>query len=205
MTERERGVRDTCDPRGGVAADRSGGRRARRSTRPPRTGSTPRDDYAETIAFRRPGYTYTRGYGNPTVEAFERADRRARGDRVRVRVRERDGGDPHRRDVARAAPAIGSSPGSAALRRRVLAVHEGAAALRGRRRSGRSARPRRGRRRRCPARVSCTSRRSRTPRCRWRISPRWALRPRRPGFRPRWTTRSRRRTCATRPRSDSPT
>jgi methionine-gamma-lyase len=27
--------------------------------------------YAETIAFRRPGYTYTRGYGNPTVEAFE--------------------------------------------------------------------------------------------------------------------------------------
>ena len=28
-------------------------------------------DYAETIAFRRPGYTYTRGYGNPTVEAFE--------------------------------------------------------------------------------------------------------------------------------------
>src|SRR4051812_29362843 len=30
------------------------------------------EDYAETIAFRRPGYTYTRGYGNPTVEAFER-------------------------------------------------------------------------------------------------------------------------------------
>jgi len=29
------------------------------------------EDYAETIAFRRPGYTYTRGYGNPTVQAFE--------------------------------------------------------------------------------------------------------------------------------------
>jgi cystathionine beta-lyase/cystathionine gamma-synthase len=29
------------------------------------------DDYAETIAFRRPGYTYTRGYGNPTLDAFE--------------------------------------------------------------------------------------------------------------------------------------
>ena len=29
------------------------------------------EDYAETIAFRKPGYTYTRGYGNPTVEAFE--------------------------------------------------------------------------------------------------------------------------------------
>ena len=29
------------------------------------------DEYAETIAFRRAGYTYTRGYGNPTVEAFE--------------------------------------------------------------------------------------------------------------------------------------
>ncbi|HYF10809.1 MAG TPA: aminotransferase class I/II-fold pyridoxal phosphate-dependent enzyme [Actinomycetota bacterium] len=30
------------------------------------------DEYAETIAFRRAGYTYTRGYGNPTVLAFER-------------------------------------------------------------------------------------------------------------------------------------
>ena len=29
------------------------------------------DSYAETIAFRAPGYTYTRGYGNPTVGAFE--------------------------------------------------------------------------------------------------------------------------------------
>jgi cystathionine beta-lyase/cystathionine gamma-synthase len=29
------------------------------------------DAYAETIAFRTPGYTYTRGYGNPTVDAFE--------------------------------------------------------------------------------------------------------------------------------------
>jgi cystathionine beta-lyase/cystathionine gamma-synthase len=27
--------------------------------------------YAETIAFRKPGYTYTRGYGNPTLDAFE--------------------------------------------------------------------------------------------------------------------------------------
>ena len=30
------------------------------------------EDYSETIHFRRPGYTYTRGYGNPTLEAFER-------------------------------------------------------------------------------------------------------------------------------------
>ncbi len=30
------------------------------------------EDYAETIAFRKPGYTYTRGYGNPTLLAFER-------------------------------------------------------------------------------------------------------------------------------------
>ena len=29
------------------------------------------EDYAETISFRRPGYTYTRGYGNPTLRAFE--------------------------------------------------------------------------------------------------------------------------------------
>jgi cystathionine beta-lyase/cystathionine gamma-synthase len=27
--------------------------------------------YADTISFRRPGYTYTRGYGNPTLDAFE--------------------------------------------------------------------------------------------------------------------------------------
>jgi methionine-gamma-lyase len=31
------------------------------------------EEYADTISFRRPGYTYTRGYGNPTVLAFERA------------------------------------------------------------------------------------------------------------------------------------
>ncbi len=29
------------------------------------------DDYAETISFRRPGFTYSRGYGNPTLGAFE--------------------------------------------------------------------------------------------------------------------------------------
>ena len=29
------------------------------------------DNYAETIGFRQPGYTYTRGYGNPTLGAFE--------------------------------------------------------------------------------------------------------------------------------------
>jgi cystathionine beta-lyase/cystathionine gamma-synthase len=29
------------------------------------------DDYADVISFRRPGYVYGRGYGNPTVEAFE--------------------------------------------------------------------------------------------------------------------------------------
>ncbi len=30
------------------------------------------EDLAETISFHRPGYTYTRGYGNPTLLAFER-------------------------------------------------------------------------------------------------------------------------------------
>ena len=29
------------------------------------------DAYADTIAFQAPGYTYTRGYGNPTLDAFE--------------------------------------------------------------------------------------------------------------------------------------
>jgi methionine-gamma-lyase len=29
------------------------------------------DAYAETISFRKAGYTYTRGYGNPTLGAFE--------------------------------------------------------------------------------------------------------------------------------------
>src|SRR5213078_2140221 len=32
---------------------------------------TDADAYADTIAFRAPGYTYTRGYGNPTLDAFE--------------------------------------------------------------------------------------------------------------------------------------
>ncbi len=30
------------------------------------------EDYADTISFRKPGHTYTRGYGNPTLDAFER-------------------------------------------------------------------------------------------------------------------------------------
>jgi methionine-gamma-lyase len=29
------------------------------------------EEYARTIAFERPGYTYSRGYGNPTLDAFE--------------------------------------------------------------------------------------------------------------------------------------
>jgi methionine-gamma-lyase len=29
------------------------------------------ETYARTIAFEQPGYTYTRGYGNPTLDAFE--------------------------------------------------------------------------------------------------------------------------------------
>src|SRR6266487_4279372 len=31
------------------------------------------EEYADVISFRRPGYVYGRGYGNPTVEAFEHA------------------------------------------------------------------------------------------------------------------------------------
>jgi cystathionine beta-lyase/cystathionine gamma-synthase len=31
------------------------------------------EDYADVISFRKPGYVYGRGYGNPTVEAFEQA------------------------------------------------------------------------------------------------------------------------------------
>jgi methionine-gamma-lyase len=29
------------------------------------------EEFAEAISFRRPGYVYTRGYGNPTVDAFQ--------------------------------------------------------------------------------------------------------------------------------------
>src|SRR5437763_15718385 len=29
------------------------------------------EEYADVISFRRHGYVYGRGYGNPTVEAFE--------------------------------------------------------------------------------------------------------------------------------------
>src|SRR5438046_8482528 len=31
------------------------------------------EEYADVISFRKPGYVYGRGYGNPTVEAFEHA------------------------------------------------------------------------------------------------------------------------------------
>src|SRR2546423_1108539 len=31
------------------------------------------EDYADVISFRRPGFVYGRGYGNPTVQAFEGA------------------------------------------------------------------------------------------------------------------------------------
>lgn len=31
------------------------------------------EDFADVISFRRPGHVYTRGYGNPTVSAFEAA------------------------------------------------------------------------------------------------------------------------------------
>ncbi|HXY43327.1 MAG TPA: aminotransferase class I/II-fold pyridoxal phosphate-dependent enzyme [Acidimicrobiales bacterium] len=34
-------------------------------------GFETQEEYAEVIAFERPGHTYGRGYGNPTVEAFE--------------------------------------------------------------------------------------------------------------------------------------
>jgi cystathionine beta-lyase/cystathionine gamma-synthase len=29
------------------------------------------EDFADAITFRRPGYVYTRGYGNPTIDAFQ--------------------------------------------------------------------------------------------------------------------------------------
>ncbi len=29
------------------------------------------EEFAEAIAFRRPGFVYTRGYGNPTIDAFQ--------------------------------------------------------------------------------------------------------------------------------------
>ena len=46
------------------------------------------EDYAETIAFRRPGSTYSRGYGNPTVESFEAAiaDLEGRASQARARL-----------------------------------------------------------------------------------------------------------------------
>jgi methionine-gamma-lyase len=31
------------------------------------------EDYADVISFRKPGFVYGRGYGNPTIEAFENA------------------------------------------------------------------------------------------------------------------------------------
>jgi cystathionine beta-lyase/cystathionine gamma-synthase len=70
-------------------ADKKGfSTRAVHSPRAPSTGQQPSsvpiyesstwrfdtsEDYAEVIAFRKPGFVYGRGYGNPTVEAFEQA------------------------------------------------------------------------------------------------------------------------------------
>ncbi len=36
------------------------------------------DAYADTIAFQAPGYTYTRGYGNPTLTRCTAAPSRSR-------------------------------------------------------------------------------------------------------------------------------
>ena len=73
MTDRARSrVRDAGDPRRRRAAGRAGHARASRSSRPRRSASTPPRSTPRRSTFRRPGYTYTRGYGNPTLLAFER-------------------------------------------------------------------------------------------------------------------------------------
>ena len=69
-----------------------------------------------------PGYTYTRGYGNPTVAGVRAADGRARGHRGGVRVRIRHGGDPLGAHGARGRGRPGRDE-QRAVRRHVLARH----------------------------------------------------------------------------------
>ena len=95
--------------------------------------------YAETIAFRRPGYTYTRGYGNPTLDAFERLVASLEDTQAAMSFSSGMAGDPY--------PVDGPRPrrrpdrrDERAVRRRVRAGHEGAAALRRDGRSGGRAR-----------------------------------------------------------------
>lgn len=70
----------------GGAAGRGFGTRAVHGTRTPRVEEEPAsvpiyqtatwgfetsEDFADVLDFRKPGFAYTRGYGNPTIDAFE--------------------------------------------------------------------------------------------------------------------------------------
>ena len=133
----------------------------------------------------------------PDARSVRGTDGQPRGDRVGVLVLVRDGGDA--RGVHDARGDRGSDRlQQRAVRRRLLAVHEGHAAVRRHGRPGGSARPGRGRRR-APGRGVLLRRDDREPQ-RHRRGSRgaWARCVARTACRPSSTTRSRRRTWPTR-------
>ena len=90
------------------------------------------DEYAETISFRKPGYTYTRGYGNPTLGAFEALMANLEGTEAAFSF---SSGMAAMHAVFTTLAASGDRivVQQRAVRRRLLALHEGHAAVRRRR------------------------------------------------------------------------
>ena len=154
------------------------------------------EEYARTIAFERPGYTYSRGYGNPTLDAFE-SQMASSWSEPTPRCRSRAGWRRCTRCSRRSPP-----PATEVWPQRRSTV----ARMRSSRRSCRAT----GSawtwwtpviwtrwRRRCRARRSSMSRRSRTPPCRLPTCGRSARSAGSTTCRRSSTTRSPRRTCAT--------
>ena len=149
MAERRGRGFSTRAMHGADAARSSRRRRACRSIQTSTFRFADSDEYAETIASASPGYTYTRGYGNPTLGAFEAQMADLEGTEAAFVVRIRHGGDA--RGVHRARGERGPDRlEQRAVRRRLLALHEGDASLRRDGRPRRSARPRRGAREALP-------------------------------------------------------
>ena len=158
------------------------------------------DEYAETISLPRARATRTRAAtGTRRSLAFERVMADLERHRGGVRLRERDGSDPHDADGAAATGdrMVASTElygGTHSLLKTVMPRYGIEVDLR------RRARPRRRRARRCPARARSTARRSRTRTSRSPTSRRSAPRVARRASPASSTTRSRRRTCARPPR-----
>ena len=139
----ERGSRDPCDPRPGAPTVEQDA-----PSVPIYQTATFRFDsseaFAETINFRRPGYTYTRGYGNPTLLAFERVMAELEGTESAISFAS---AAAIHTVVTTLASSGDTAVASSSCTADVLAVRQRAAAVRRRRPVRQPARPRRGARR----------------------------------------------------------